>query len=123
MAVAAVAFMPRRVLSVSYDLALLKTREMILERQGYAVYSVHTLDDAIQAARNECFDVAIIGHSIPVEDQRQIATMIRQNRAAPFVVALTSREREATPYADRAWNAHEPEEMVAELKRMFSDVG
>jgi len=115
--------MPRRVLSVSYDPVLLKTREMILEKQGYIVCSVQTLEDAIQASRSKCFDVAIIGHSIPIDDQRQIASVIRQNRAASFVVALKSREGEDTPFADRAMDAHKPEQMIAELEGMFTDGG
>ncbi len=57
--------MPRRVLSVSYDPVLLKTREMILQKEGYTVCSVQTLADAVQASYKDRFDVAIIGHSIP----------------------------------------------------------
>jgi len=114
---------PRRVLSVSYDPVLLKTREMILEQQGYTVCSVQTVEAAMEASHSKSFDVAIIGHSIPLEDQRQIATVIRRNRAAPFVVALKSRESEDTPFADRAVDAHKPEQMIAELARMFREGG
>lgn len=111
--------MPRRVLSLSYDPVLLKTRAMILQKEGYTVWSVHTLRDALEASRKRCFDAAIIGHSIPVDDQQQIATMIRENCAAAFIVALTGREGEITSFADRALDAHKPGEMVAELDRMF----
>ena len=65
----------------------------------------------------------IIGHSIPVEDQQQIAAAIRKNCAPVFVGAAMRREGENIPFEDRAVHAHKPEEMVAELHRIFSTFG
>lgn len=111
--------MPNRVLSISYDVVLLNTRAMILEREGYTVTSAQTLRDAIELLQRTSFDAAIIGHSIPVEEQRQMAAAIRQQCPHAPVIALTRREGERLAFADRAIEAQKPEEMVAELRHLL----
>lgn len=115
--------MLRRVLSVSYDLVLLSTRAMILQQEGYIVRSVQTLREAIEVSRKTSFHVAIIGHSIPIEDQQQIAAAIRRNCEAVSVVALMRREGENVPFADCAVEAQKPEELIVELRRIFNTSG
>ncbi|HZU42786.1 MAG TPA: hypothetical protein VE994_08950 [Terriglobales bacterium] len=113
--------MEKRVLSISYDVVLLNTRSMILRQEGYAVQSAQTLQDAVELSQRTRFDAAIIGHSIPEEDQRRMAEEVRTNCDGVWVIALTRREGEQLPFADRAIDAQKPEELVAELRRMLKE--
>lgn len=77
--------MPKRILSVSYDESLLKTREMLLQRQGYAVTSALGYIDAIQLCAPPQFDLLILGHSIPDNDKRQLMRAFRAVDPAPIL--------------------------------------
>lgn len=112
--------MIKRVLSISYDPVLLNTRGMILRQEGYAVESAQTFQDAIELSRNTRFDAVIIGHSIPAEDQREMADEVRKNCPGVLIIALRRRDGERLPFADRALEPHKPEEMVRELRHMLS---
>ena len=107
------------VLSVAYDLVLLNTRAMILREEGYRVNSAQNRDDAVELPRHTSFDVLIICHGLPVEHQRQIATAFRKSCPDGRIVALVRRHGERAPLADRSIEAHKPEELVAELRRML----
>jgi DNA-binding NtrC family response regulator len=73
-----------RVLSLSYDHVLLKTRNMLLEREGYEVVSADSLATGLAACHTGHFDVFVLGHSIPSSDKRQMVEAFRQ--ACPGVV-------------------------------------
>ncbi len=111
--------MIKRILSISYDPVLLNTRGMILRQEGYAVDSAQTLQEAVKLSRSTRFDVVIIGHSIPAEDQQQMAEEVRKNCPGVLVVALRRRDGERLPFADLALEPHKPEEMMRELRHML----
>jgi DNA-binding response OmpR family regulator len=111
--------MTNRVLSISYDAVLLNTRAMMLQREGYTVTSAQTLHDAIRLSRQAYFDAAIIGHSIPIEDQMQMATAVRQNCPGAVLIALARREGERLAFADRVLQAQNPAEVVTELRHLL----
>jgi DNA-binding response OmpR family regulator len=80
-----------KILLVSYERALLKTRMMLLQSTGYQV----VIADNIGAARDICrtisFDLVIIGHSIPSSDQAELAAVVRQDcPGVPLMVILRS---------------------------------
>ena len=77
--------MPKRILSVSYDEPLLKTREMLLQRQGYAVTSALGYIDAIESCKPPQFDLLILGHSIPDNDKKQLMNAFRRVGSAPIL--------------------------------------
>ena len=53
-----------RILSVSYDSSLLKTRQLILEQEGHQVVSALGFTDALQQCESsKDFDLFILGHS------------------------------------------------------------
>lgn len=60
-----------RILSVSYDVSLLGTRQMILQNQGHEVVSALGFTEALkQCQSSKKFDLFILGHSIPHSDKR-----------------------------------------------------
>lgn len=77
--------MSKRILSVSYDQALLATRKMLLEHRGYDVTSALGFSDAVEQCQNSDFDLFILGHSIPEKDKLNLIKTFRSNCAAPIV--------------------------------------
>ena len=77
-----------RILSVSYDVTLLRTRQMLLERAGYSVISVSGLKEALEKCRSEVCDLVILGHSIPRSDKEQIISALREHCPAPVLALL-----------------------------------
>jgi CheY-like chemotaxis protein len=87
----------RRVLSISYDVALLTSRQLLLEGRGYEVVSVVGLDAALGACRRAEFDLVILGHSIPPAHKRQMLDQIRAACQAPVLALQRSGESHRIP--------------------------
>ena len=83
------------ILSVSYDEALLRTREMLLRREGYFVTSALGFTEGIEQCKNRGFNLFVLGHSIPEKDKRELIHVFRTQCDAP-VLAL-HRHGENTP--------------------------
>ena len=77
-----------RILSISYDATLLRTRQMLLERAGYEVVSTSDLTRALELCRSAAYDLVIMGHSIPRSDKQQITQALRQYCPAPVLALL-----------------------------------
>jgi DNA-binding response OmpR family regulator len=67
-----------RILSISEDEILLRTRHLIFEKEGYEVVSVHGINSAMEHSKEGDFDILVIGHSIPHENKEKIARAFRQ---------------------------------------------
>lgn len=67
-----------RILSVSYDLPLLRTRHMLLEREGYEVVSTSDIAATLEECKKDDFDALILGHSIPHSDKQKFVQAFRQ---------------------------------------------
>lgn len=115
--------MRRRVLSISYDKALLDTRAMILQQHGFSVQSVQNVRDAIQLCREETFHIAVIGHSIPATEQKEVAAAIRQNCPGVIVVALKRCDADEVSFADAALDTFKPDELVSKLRQILDESG
>ena len=76
-----------RVLSLSYDESLARTRDMLLSAAGVDVATYTDLQRALHACRAEDFDLIVIGHSIPTHERRKLLEEVRRSCAAP-VLAL-----------------------------------
>ncbi|HEY4677525.1 MAG TPA: hypothetical protein VIJ01_10205 [Candidatus Angelobacter sp.] len=66
------------VLCTGVDPAVVRTRQLILERAGHVV--VPALDEAslIQACQQNKFDVAVVGQTVSPKIKRRIAGLIRE---------------------------------------------
>jgi DNA-binding response OmpR family regulator len=74
-----------RILSVSYDELLLRTRHLILEREGYDVVSSLSFDDSVEHCKRNDFDLLILGHSIQHSDKQQLVETFRHECPAPII--------------------------------------
>src|SRR5581483_1660599 len=61
-----------RILSVSYDELLLRTRHMLLQHSGYDTVSSLGFTQSLEHCKNGNFDLFILKHSIPYSDKRQL---------------------------------------------------
>lgn len=77
--------MSKNILSVSYDQALLATRKMLLEQQGYDVISALGFTEAVEQCQKSHFDLFIMGHSIPDKDKLHLIKTFKKHCPAPIV--------------------------------------
>jgi len=80
--------MSKRILSVSYDQALLSTRHLLLEEAGYEVTSACSFREAVESCEKGEFDLVMIGHSIPREDKQTLIHVTRMVSQAPILSIL-----------------------------------
>lgn len=73
------------ILSVSYDLNLLNTRQLMLEASGYTVTLAEGYVDAIRKCRASNYDLLIIGHSIPDTDKERLVREMSENCPCPVL--------------------------------------
>lgn len=111
--------MPKRILSVSYDISLLHTRERLLENEGYRITSVETLNDAIGCCEKNGFDLFIIGHSIPDTDKKRLIRAFRDKCPSP-VLALRRGGEGPMIGADYYAFPYDPVELIQNVKKILS---
>jgi len=104
------------ILSISYDEPLLYTREWILKEQGFQVVSACGFPEALKRCQTDCFDLAIMGHSIPRSDKLTLIREFKKKRYAP-VLSLVKHGDSPLPEADYWVEAFEgPEVLVRAVK-------
>ena len=111
--------MAKHILSVSYDESLLKTRELLLRREGYDVTSALGFTQAVSECQNGNFDLFILGHSIPDGDKRELIRLSRLQCAAP-VLALRRHGEEAPDGADEHVNPQDIKGLLKAVSVMLS---
>jgi len=109
-----------RILSISYDEALLTTRQWMLEHLGHQVSSAVGFAKAIGLCQKESFDLVVIGHSIPQADKQAIVAEIRKTCKEP-VLAL--KRLSESPLEGAEYNidfSHDPEEFLTFVNSVLS---
>jgi DNA-binding response OmpR family regulator len=112
--------MPKRILSVSYDVSLLATRQMMLEQQEYEVISILGFTAALDACKTNHFDLFILGHSIPVRDKAALIQAFRENCDSP-ILSLERLGEERVP-SDFHVSPDHPEELLRKVESILKMV-
>ena len=102
---------PHRVLCVSYDVALLTTRRLLLEHDGYRVTASASFKEASEQCAKRHFDLFILGHSIPATDKARLMKTFRAHCGAP-ILSLQTLDEEKAPDADYYVFSPSPEEWL-----------
>ena len=68
--------MPAKILSLGKDPAILRARNVALERAGYSVISVTGVDDALRLIAQHKFDLAIVGYTFSRREKRDLVARI-----------------------------------------------
>lgn len=113
-----------RVLSISYDLALLRIRELVLKQLGHDVISAEGFAHAYRAfdEENGNFDLIILGHSIPHEDKQAIITKCRRKCSSPVLALLRSNELSVDD-ANRSVQSDDPQAFIAAVNALLAEFG
>jgi CheY-like chemotaxis protein len=78
-----------RILLVSYDESLLKTRELILRNRGHKIVPALGYPQALKHCESgEKFDLFILGHSIPHSDKESLIGAFRARCPGPVVALI-----------------------------------
>lgn len=112
--------MSKRILSVSYDVSLLATRQLMLELKGYQVTSALGFTDALEHCKNSGFDLFILGHSIPVKDKHALIKNFKENCPAP-ILSLERTDEERVP-CDFHVSPDKPEELLQKVDKIIQMV-
>lgn len=108
-----------RILSISYDEALLQTRELLLKEEGYYVESAFGLSAAVKACQQGNFDLVVICHSIPVEDKQEIVKQLN----AVCTTAILALQRKSEPALHGARFSIDPGDPVTFLRKIRTIFG
>jgi len=106
-----------RILSISYDQALLHTRAIMLSREGFEVESAVGFTAAIQACEKGRFDLVIMGHSIPSEDKSAIVKQLRAVCSTP-VLALRRPNDPPVRTAEYNLDSSDPQRFLSYIKEI-----
>ena len=112
--------MKARILSISYDLALLETRRMLLEAAGYEVTSAIGFAES-QEVSDGPFDLVIMGHSIPSKDKQAIIKGLRDHGCQAPVVSLLRFGEKSIPEASYTADPADPKGMLETIKQILSE--
>jgi len=106
-----------RILSISYDKALLHTRELMLSREGFEIESAVGFTAAIEACKQGQFDRVIMGHSIPPADKAAIITQLRGMCDTP-ILALRRPNDEPLKSAEYNLDSGDPQTFLNYVKEI-----
>ncbi|HKW74142.1 MAG TPA: hypothetical protein VJN64_01340 [Terriglobales bacterium] len=109
-----------RILNISSDASLLRTREELLKSEGVEVVSALGFEAAVQAAKACQYDLAILGHSIPREEKRKLAYEIKRCGAEIQLLSLQRHDSVPLPEADFSMDAAEgPAALIALVRKIL----
>ncbi len=109
----------KRVLSVSYDPSLLRSREYLFHSIGLQVNSAYGFTVAMAACKDANFDLFVLGNSIPNEDKKALIATFRESCPAP-VVEIYSPHEWPTGQADHAFdNGKNPSEFMDLVRKIL----
>jgi DNA-binding response OmpR family regulator len=107
----------KRILSVSYNEALLRTREMLLQHDGHSVVSALGFTDAVERCKDGNYGLFILGHSIPEKDKRELIRVFRAHCSAP-ILGLQRPGENASDQADDHIDPNDIEALLNAVRRL-----
>jgi CheY-like chemotaxis protein len=108
-----------RLLSVSYDEPLLRTRHMLLEREGHQVVSSFGFTASLENCHQGNFDLFLLGHSIPHLDKQKLVETFRKHCPAPIISLRRNAGEQLVDGADYHIEP-DPEPLLALVKKIFA---
>jgi DNA-binding response OmpR family regulator len=110
--------MPARILSISFNTELLRTRKMLVEHAGYDVTSVCDYQEAIERGKGD-FDLVILGHSIPQPVKQNLISELRKVGCKAPVLGLLRPGDSPLPEMTRSIGA-DPSLFLATVREMLA---
>jgi DNA-binding response OmpR family regulator len=94
----------RKILSVSSDVSLARTRFLLFTGAGFHVSSALGIEDAVKQYKTADFDMVVIGHSMPSKEKKLLLEQI-QRRSSTSVLVLQRRGESKVEGADHVLDA------------------
>jgi CheY-like chemotaxis protein len=88
------------VLSIGFDQALLKTRNLVLQSSGYVVESALSLKEAIDRFQSGDFDLVLLCHSVPRKDRDRLTAFFRLSGSHTPIVSIAGNLGECDAFAN-----------------------
>jgi CheY-like chemotaxis protein len=88
------------VLSVGFDLSLLRARGLVLESAGYLVESASTVKGAADRFQSGDFDLVLLCHSVPRKDRDRLTSLIRASGSRTPIVSIAGNLGECDAFAN-----------------------
>ena len=109
------------ILSISYNAALLATRELLLKQMGHSVASA----EGFARARRICgpgerFDLIILGHTIPHDDKEELIEECTRNCSCPILALLRPNEHDVKG-ATRTVDSSDPQTFIDTVREMLGE--
>lgn len=101
-----------RIVSVSYDEALLFTRELLLRERNHTVNSGLGYIQAMEQCSAGGADLLVLGHSIPKSDKLKIIECFREANPNALVIALIRANESRLSQVDAYVYPGNPEDLV-----------
>jgi len=89
------------ILSAGRDYDLLRLRNTVLMTRDYTVVAAMTTAEVISKFHEGDFDIVLLCHTIPLEDQKAISDAVHRTNPSTPVLAVTH-SGETSPYSDLA---------------------
>jgi Response regulator containing CheY-like receiver, AAA-type ATPase, and DNA-binding domains len=110
-----------RILSITYDESLLRTRELILRKAGFDVTSALGFVEARSLCAANRFDLVVVGHSIPVDDKIAILKFAKEGCSAA-TLCLRKPNSRVLPEADYSTDKTDPRGLVEAVNAALAGV-
>ena len=112
-----------RILAVSYDPQLLRSRCAILRKAGYILEPATSMNEAINRFQAIDFDLVLLGHSIPVPERDLLLRVIRASGSLAPVVTVAPLT-DPLPYAPAETIIESsPEKLLSGIKEVLLKAG
>jgi CheY-like chemotaxis protein len=112
--------MKNRILLISYDPSLLKTRQWILEQAGYEVLSALGFTAAVEVCQTRHdFDLVLMGHSMPQKDKIALFEALQPNCEAPLLSILRPGELPIPQATYAVESSDGPEALLEAVKKVL----
>jgi DNA-binding response OmpR family regulator len=108
-----------KILSITYDESLQRTRQMILVNAGYVAVSALGFVAAQSLCTDRSFDLIIIGHTLPTADKLALIKIIKE-ASGTAVLCLRNSGVPVPPGADYSTDRTDPEGLVEAVKAALS---
>ncbi len=105
---------PAKILSVTFDMSLATTREMLLSSVGFQVSSALTVGQAIELCATEEFALVVIGHSIPRDHKQRLLKELRSSCTTP-ILAIRRPGEAPLIEADYTFDSSESPSLLLEM--------
>ena len=110
----------KRVICISWEEGLSKSRELLLRSLGVTVLSGLYQHEARRLCKEDA-DLLVLGHSVPIEEKKSLIHSFRKHSTAP-VLSILQPIHTKLPEATFGVDA-KPEEVLGMVRKILGDQG